>query len=368
MPNLPSPVVCLLCLLQVWSFSAQTTTAAESLASPLAVVSDAIGADLQRSFISAPPEVSAKTRSAFVAYRKTFTVAAAPRTAKIHLFADARYIVWLNGQPLHRGPNRFETRGPEYDTVDITATLRTGANTFAIVVMGNGSNARMMTHVPGLTLRLDIDDRPNLRTDETWKWNDQTRYRPAKVGWAKVTDVIDTRVEDGDWTLANYNDSLWKSAVRINGADWGPLSARRIPLLRDRPVEAHLPDNTALPVTLTAGQQLKFSMGRLVQAYTMLAIEADADTVITLDYAGIAYTAKAGSQTYISSDSCAFAGGTITVKSGRATILGLKLVERLYPFDRIGSFQSNDALLNRLWNVCARGLEILSEDSYVDCA
>ena len=105
-----------------------------------------------------------------------------------------------------------------------------------------------------------------------------------------------------------------------------------------------------------------------MQAYTALVLEADAGTQLTLNYAGIEYAAKAGRQTYISSDTCAFAGGAITVKSGRATILGLKLMERLYPFDRVGSFRSSDPLLNRLWEVCVRSLEILSEDAYVDCA
>ena len=354
---------------------------AEPVKSPLAAVADPLGGKLQRTFISAPEEVASKTRASFIAYRKTFALGAVPRSAKLHLFADARYILWINGEPVHRGPNRFETRGPEYDSVQIASALRVGANTVAIVVMGNagnvqsvkdgmgqGYNARMMKHAPGLTLRLEVDGRVVLKSDESWKWSDETRYRPAKVDWAKIMDRIDARVENSDWTQPAYDDRAWRPAVKISGDSWGPLSARRIPLLRDTPVEAKLADGVAFPATLAAGQQLKFSMGRLVQAYTVLTLEADGGTELTLNYAGIEYAAKAGRQTYISSDTCAFDGGAITVKSGRATILGLKLVERLYPFDRVGSFESSDPLLNRLWDVCARSLEILSEDAYVDCA
>jgi alpha-L-rhamnosidase len=379
--NFSLPGSILLCFLVARNLPAQTTASAEPLSSPLAVTPDPLGTELQRTFISAPPEVAAQTRGSFVAYRRTFTLAAAPRSAKLHLFADARYLVWLNGQPVHRGPNRFDIRGPEYDTVNLSGAVHAGSNTIAIVVMGNGGtiravndgmgqghNARMMKHAAGLTVRLEADDYLVLKTDDTWKWSDQTRYRPATIDWAKVIDVVDARVEDGDWTLPDYDDRTWKSSVKINGDTWGPLSARRIPPLRDTPVAAKFADPAALPVTLTVGQQLHFSMGRLVQAYTLLVLDADAGTELTLDYAGIAYTAKAGRQTYISTDTCAFDGGTITVKSGRATLLNLKLVERLYPFDRLGSFKSNDPLLNRLWDVCARGLEILSEDAYVDCA
>ena len=105
-----------------------------------------------------------------------------------------------------------------------------------------------------------------------------------------------------------------------------------------------------------------------MQAYTVVTLEAEEGTELDLNYAGIDYRAKAGRQTYISSDTTALGGGAVIVKSGKATILSLKLIERLYPFDIAGSFKSNDPLLNRLWNVCARSLQITSEDAYVDCA
>lgn len=358
-----------------------TARAADRTASPLATPVDPLGAELQNTFISAPADIASAIRGTFIAYRKSFSLADAPHAAALDLFADARYLVWLNGEPVHRGPNRFDVHGPEYDSVDLADKLHAGENTLVVLVMGNGGaitavndgmglghNARMMKHEPGLTLRLDVDGRTVLRTDDTWKWSDRTRYRPAKVDWANIVDRIDARVEDGDWTLPGYDDRGWRPAVRVDGSAWGPLVARRIPLLRDTPVEARFDDGIHLPVTLSAGQQLKFSTGRLVQAYTILELDADPGTHLTLDYAGVDYVARAGRQNYLSSDTRAFAGGAITVHYGRATILGLKLVERLYPFDRVGAFTSSDPQLNRIWDMCARSLEVLSEDAYVDCA
>ena len=177
---------------------------AAPLKSPLAVTGDRIGSELQQTFISAPPDIAGKTENSFIAYRKSFSVGSAPKAATLHVFADVRYVLWLNGEPVHRGPNRFETRGPQYDSVAITSALRAGTNTLAIVVMGNASNARMMKHAPGLTLRIDADGRSVVKTDDTWKWSDQTRYQPAKVNWAHIIDRIDSRVEDGDWTQPAY--------------------------------------------------------------------------------------------------------------------------------------------------------------------
>ena len=334
--------------------------------SPLAATPDATGASLQKTMIWTPEKNPAD--ASFVAFRKRFELGVAPRGATLRLFADVRYLLWINGQYILRGPARFEPTGPEYDSVDVSQALHAGANEVVVLVMANASNGKMRRHAPGLAVRLEIDGQARVGTDATWLWNDRTRYRPAKVDWGNVHDHIDASVEDGDWTQPAYNDSAWKPAVQIDGGQWGPLSARRMPLLRETPVAAQFTGDPGFPRTLGANEKLEFQLGRLVQAYTLLEIDADAGTELSLDYAGITYIARAGPQTYISSDTHGFAGGSITVKSGRATLKSVRFVERLYPFDVAGSFHSNDEALNKLWALCARSCQVFSEDSYVDCA
>jgi hypothetical protein len=69
---------------------------------------------------------------------------------------------------------------------------------------------------------------------------------------------------------------------------------------------AKLFPDQALPATLTANQKLAFTTDRLVQAYTVLEIEAEAGSELSLDYAKINSIARAGRQTYISSDTRGF--------------------------------------------------------------
>ena len=218
---------------------------AASTVSPLAPVPDATGESLQKTMIWTPEKNTAA--GSFVAFRKRFDLTAAPRAAMLHLFADVRYMLWINGKYVLRGPARFEPTGPEYDSIDVSRSLKPGANELVALVMANASNGKMRRHAPGLAVRLEIDGRATVETDGTWLWNDQTRYRPAAVDWGNTQDRIDARVEDGDWTQPAYDDKAWKPAVKIDGGQWGPLSARRIPLLRETPVPAQFSGGVAFP-------------------------------------------------------------------------------------------------------------------------
>ena len=332
--------------------------------SPLAPQEDAAGKALQETMIWA----GAQPHSQFVAFRKTFVLPRRPDRAVLRLFADVRYVLWINGRYASRGPARFEPAGPEYDSMEVGGLLQPGRNTVVVLVLAKASNGKMRNHAPGLTLRLEADGATSLVTNSTWKWSDQTRYRDPRIDWGNVIDNIDARVEDGDWTQPQYNDAAWKNAAGINGNQWGSLSARRIPLLSETEITPQFQDGGKLPTVLTANQKFSFKTDRLIQAYTVLEIDADAGSELSLDYAEVKYIARAGPQIYVSSDTHGFYGGSITVKSGRVRIRSLRLIERLYPFSMAGSFHSNDESLNKLWAVCAQSCQIFSEDSYVDCA
>lgn len=310
-----------------------------------------------------------ETQGVAVGFRRTFDLASKPSSAPLHLFADARYILWVNGTYVDRGPARFQPNGPEYDTIDIARYLKPGKNAVALLVAGNLSGGKVMRHLPGVTASLEVDGKPFWKTDGAWRWSDRTRFRTVKATWPNLWESeVDANVEDGDWTAADYDDAGWKPAVAVSGSDWGPLTARRIPILGEKEVPFALQGGAALPVTLKGGEKLKFTTGRIVQAYPLISLAAEAGSELTIEPYGVHYIAKAGPQTHFTLDTRGITDGAIAVTKGTVTVTGLKLVERLYPFERLASFQSDDPFLNRLWEMCARSCEVLSEDSYVDCA
>ncbi len=354
-----------------------------------------VGRALSTAFIGTGRDPLMSEAGKCVVFRREFTLARSPKNANLHLFANSRYMLWVNGRYVERGPARFEPKAPEYDTVNIGEFLTVGQNAISVMVTGPISNGRIAWRPLAFCAKLDAD-KLDLRSDAAWRWNDHTRYRGVAVDWANYYDIADARMEDGDWTQAQYDDSMWPAAVplpsnpkeirvhtQVDGnlvslrvqpfenekgstSWWGPLSPRRIPRLK----ETYLVPtwSEALPKRLNAGEQIAFRFPHLVLAYVQFEVEAEAGTEIELTYSpGTRYICREGIQQFTTSDTHAVMDGAILVRSGRATIRKVEFVERLYPFTRVGSFHSSDPLLNKLWTTCVRGLEVTSEDAYIDC-
>jgi alpha-L-rhamnosidase len=329
------------------------------------IAADAIGARLQSSLIWAGAETG--DEAVAVTFRKTFLLGKAPNRAALSIFADARYILWVNGRYVDRGPCRFQPNGPEYDVLEIAPHLDEGKNALAVLVVGNLTCGKVMRHAPGLAAVLVADADEVLKTDDSWKCTRKNPWQKVESTWADVLDShVDARIGDGDWTVVAYEDHEWESAIGIDGQSWGPLTARRIPLLRESPVP--IKSSVELPASLTPGQSVRFQSGRIVQAYPVVSFTADAGTELEIIPYKTTYIAREGRQTYFPIDSKGITEFEIAVRHGRATLDKVSLVERVYPFSRLGKFHCNDPILNKLWDMCARSCELLSEDAYVDCA
>jgi alpha-L-rhamnosidase len=335
-----------------------------------------------------------------VGFRKEFLLSNQALTAVLHVFADSRYILWINGVYVARGPNRFDPKRPEYDTHQVAGWLRKGKNTIAVLVQGGLSNYRFMYHQPGLGVVLEAmgpDGKvlASLNTDESWRCSSATRFGKPVVMLSGITDRIDEKLEQGDWLNPDFDDSGWSGAVAANRTSWGDFYPRMIPLLRETPVagarilkitrdgrsvEMDAPLNVSMPLELKAPATILIDMGQMVRAWFEVDFKTDDESHLeiiprqsytnrTAGFLGSChYTAgsRPGPRKYMTTDDYTCRLIYITLHSGSIKLNDFKVVERRYPFERTGSFRCNDDFLNQLWDMSMRTSEVNAVDGYID--
>jgi alpha-L-rhamnosidase len=292
----------------------------------LANASDPIGTLLQQSFIWPDWIPDPLNAQAYIAFRQNFTVSVAPSSALLHLFADSRYMLWINGAYVLRGPCRFNPKRPEYDTVDVTGLIVSGSNSLVALAHHYGAgviNGRIMSHAPGLTALLVSDGVTVLQTSPAWRCTNETEYGPSPGAWSSIPDNIDARAPVQGWTAPAYDDSSWGTAAPVNGSAWGALYPRAMPLVAETPLllsdltllPAGTPLAASLPLTLSAGQSVVVNFGRMVMVYADLALDAPAaGAVLNLDYA-LRYVDGSPRETYGT-------GSTLTTRAGPQRLFG----------------------------------------------
>jgi alpha-L-rhamnosidase len=184
-------------------------------------------------------------RNTHMQFRREFILAAEPAAVpiRLHISADSRYILYVNGVRLGFGPARNYHYHYEYDSYDLAAQLVTGLNVIAAHVLHWGEgNFFQMVGRGGLLAQLDVEGQPRLVSDETWKAKASAAYEQAvpRIACQSVwEEQVDARLADEGWTTAGFDDRAWEPA-RVIGpagtAPWGELSPRSIPFLTDEPV------------------------------------------------------------------------------------------------------------------------------------
>ncbi|MEO7211777.1 alpha-L-rhamnosidase C-terminal domain-containing protein [Mucilaginibacter sp.] len=314
-----------------------------------------------------------------VVFRKSFTIKDGSAQATLNLFAYNRFAVFINGKYLMRGPVRFENRGPEYASVNISAYLKKGNNTIVVVVHRFDHTGQIMAHEAGFTALIELKNLKGgqIRTDRSWKASAELAYLGRPFAWSSIRENIDARKMPADYTSGTFNDEAWGNAVPISDLNnFAPLHKQELPFQQETVVN-NLTINgklsiSNLPITLNKGDTLKVSLPDYYQAYLSLDISAEAGARLRLfDKDGElnnTYITRNGLQNYTTFDTYGIKHFVVYAADGVIKLNRLKIIERRYPFKRTGSFNCSDPVLNTLWDRLTRSLQILSEDAYDDCA
>ncbi len=187
-------------------------------------------------------------------YRKSFELKDVPAKFIIHVSADNRYRLFVNGTPICEGPVKSDFLHWNYETIDIAQYLKSGKNVIAAQVynLGNYRQPSQFSRYTAFLLQGDLDDQDMVNTNETWKVFHNQAYSPIVIteqlahGFYVTgpCDSIDAVKYPWGWEQPGFDDSKWAQAKGfvqdrgtgrgyIHGTPWS-LVKRTIPFMEQK--------------------------------------------------------------------------------------------------------------------------------------
>jgi len=176
------------------------------------------------------PAGAAPTAFGVYHYRKEFSLAARPERFVVHVTADNRYRLFVNGRQAAWGPARGDLHHWRYETVDIAHLLRPGPNLLAAVVWNYAEYApeAQVTNRTAFLLQGDMAAERIVDTDESWKCIRNDAYSPIHFSHTQMRgyfvagpgEEVDGRRYPWDWEQPDFDDSGWPNAV-TDGRSYG---------------------------------------------------------------------------------------------------------------------------------------------------
>lgn len=157
-------------------------------------------------------------------FRRKFNLDSKPSSFIIHVSADNRYKLYVNGTLVSLGPARGDTFYWNYETVDIAPYLTSGKNIVAATVW-NEAQYRPEAQISLRTAFIVQGNSPAeeiLNTDTGWRCMHDTAYRPLTgIGYntyyvAGPGEIVDMNHAVKNFTSADVDDSKWPVVQRLD--------------------------------------------------------------------------------------------------------------------------------------------------------
>jgi alpha-L-rhamnosidase len=191
-------------------------------------------------------------------FRKVVNLASVPKEFNVHVSADNRFVLYVNGQRIGEGPARGDLFHWRYETFDLAPALKPGDNVVSAIVWNFGSRAPLaqMSNRTGFLVQGTTPESEALNTDDTWEAKPEpghsfVEYPENFEGYfvAGPGERIDGRT--WDWN-ANSLDPNWRrgwqwSVSSPDPARWWQRAVYaadgRDAEYRSRAAERNIPDN-----------------------------------------------------------------------------------------------------------------------------
>jgi alpha-L-rhamnosidase len=250
-------------------------------------------------------------------FRKSIDLAAVPAHFVVHVSADNRFILHVNGRWAGEGPARSDLAHWRFETVDLAPFLRAGPNLIAATVWNFGAYAAVaqMSSRAAFLMQGDSKAEQVVNTDASWQAEQERGVEALPLNMisylhnyyaAEQPERLDARAYDWNWDAKPTGQLEWKAAVAIGAA--APFGAQDSPtiwaLMPDplppmersqadpgKVVRSNGIDNAAqfpggaVVVPPNTSATLLLDAGELTTAFPELAVRGGAGATIRLTYA-----------------------------------------------------------------------------------
>lgn len=355
--------------------------------------------------------------------RRSFDLEAVPGRLEVSVSADNRYILYVNGERVDAGPSRGDLANWRYRQIDISPWLKAGTNHIAAQVWNDGK-AKGVPQISDRTgFWLEAADPAFSFLDSSPEWQVRldgartvTPSQPAMyhavgpkyfASPPPETFAADAQLEG--WATGAGSDWASAAPVLANGeaAPW-TLIADRLPQMRYQAIDGGEVarvwgidgggDFPSAPLTIPAHKYaaIRLDMGAMRAAYPRLVTSGGAGAEIEIVYAEAPYgdernyledrgAAKDGAilgltDTFLPAGDKdevfetfwwrAWRYAELRVKTGDEPVV-LESFTRMatgYPFQTVGSFESEDEALEKIWQIGWDTVQLDGHETYMDTA
>lgn len=360
-------------------------------------------------------------------FRKNFDLASVPAEFIIHVSADNRYRLFVNGTAVCFGPARGDLGHWFYESIDVAKFLKSGKNLLAAVVWNFGEDKpwAQFSLKTALIVQGNSDQEQIVNTDSSWKVIKNKSYQPASADAKEALgqfivvgpcDQVDAAQYPWNWETADYNDQAWSLARPIDsghprgvGTDinW-VLTPRRIPQMEQKgqrfasirrtsgitASDGFLQGKTKWTIPANQKTTILLDQGTLTAGYPELVISKGKGSRIKLTYAESLFDAKGnkghrneieGKQIKGYADLFLPDGGTnrsfrplwfrtwkylqldIETKNEPLVLDDFKSEFSAYPLQENAVFETDQPELKQIWNTGWRTARLCANETYYDC-
>lgn len=345
----------------------------------------------------------------------------------IHVSADNRYRLFINGESVCFGPARGDLHNWYFETLDIAPYLKKGENVIAATVWNMGVNAPVaqISNQTGFILQGNTPKEEVINTNGSWRVVNNTSYTACSLdNGARLRaymvvgpgDYVEGKYYPWGWQNLNYNDDDWKRAIYLAhptflsyGTDnlWN-LTPRNIPLMEEslqRMKEVRLAKNIAVSNEFLKGSKsiiippntegtILIDQGFNTTAFPLLKTTQGKNSFIKLTYAEALFDDnmqkgnrdEVGDRKIVGNYDVFLPDGgesrsfsPLWFRTYRYIELEIKTQEEEliledfygmytgYPFKSVASFESNDPTMRDIWDVGWRTARLCAGETYYDC-